>query len=655
MKTFIKVLLCVSLIFACVTAESVFAQAVIEGCGSNTLAANDDGSTSLVGLPFGVNFRGTTYQALYVNNNGNVTFNGPLGAYTPTGITASTTPIIAPFWGDVDTRGYGSALLKYGDTTFEGHRAFCASWDGVGVGYYSAQTNKLNKFQLLLVERADVGPGDFDIIFNYDQIQWETGSASGGSNGLGGNSARAGYSNGNLLSYELPGSGINGAFLDGNPNSGLKYYSANSLGVIGRYIFPVRNGLAPTGGGISGKVTAPGSGNVPVLGALVQVCPTGGAVQCTWQGTTNSLGDYTATPLPLGDYDVKAFPPAGTEYIPAQIVRAVTTNGVIVTNSNIQLGGPVPPPVGTGIEPSNPGGGGVPVIYWGNVTTITTTGCYGGSAIYSIAAPGMTPWASGSMIENPLGVYSAQVPPFYPHHGNAVVTMTITCPGGAQTVVAFPIYIDPSGIVKTVEGNPVEGATVTLFRSDSGSISSFVSVADGSPIMSPSNRSNPSITNNLGEFGWDVVAGYYFVRAEKNGCTSPNGLQSYVDSPTLTIPPAVTNVELILRCQPQTSNQLKITSTGFLYSRVTRTYSTRLTIKNTGTEQISGPVQVVLNNLVSGVTAVNPTGTWSSKPYFTLPGVSVLAPGQSVVITLQFNNPSNVPISFTPVAYIGAF
>jgi hypothetical protein len=82
------------------------AQAVVSGFDSNTLAANDDGSTGEITLPFDVNFFGTTYASLFVNNNGNVTFNAPLGTFTPFGVGAGYTgqPIIAPFFADVDTR-----------------------------------------------------------------------------------------------------------------------------------------------------------------------------------------------------------------------------------------------------------------------------------------------------------------------------------------------------------------------------------------------------------------------------------------------------------------------------------------------------------------------------------------------------------------------
>ena len=95
---------------------------------------------------------------------------------------------------------------------------------------------------MVLVNRSDIAPGDFDIIYNYDQVLWETGSASGGVDGLGGVSASVGYTNGNAAqTYVLPGSMIPGSFLDSNTNTGLIHNSLNS-NVLGRYIFQVRNG-----------------------------------------------------------------------------------------------------------------------------------------------------------------------------------------------------------------------------------------------------------------------------------------------------------------------------------------------------------------------------------------------------------------------------
>jgi hypothetical protein len=221
---------------------AVQADALRFGAFSSTpLPANDDGSTGQVNLGFTINFFGQQYSQLYVNNNGNVTFNGPLATFTPFGLTTSFTPIIAPFFADVDTRGSGSAVTTYGQGTLNGHQAFVVTWDGVG--YYNQGTDKLNQFQLVLIDRADVSAGDFDIEFNYGQIQWEAGGASGGVGGLGGTSAHAGWSNGSGTPgtfFELTGSGVNGAFLDGS-QEGLVWHSLGS-DVAGRYVFHARNG-----------------------------------------------------------------------------------------------------------------------------------------------------------------------------------------------------------------------------------------------------------------------------------------------------------------------------------------------------------------------------------------------------------------------------
>jgi hypothetical protein len=217
-------------------------------CTQHVLDRNDDGSTSAVQLPFQVNFFGRSYNQLWVNNNGNVTFDEPLWTYTPFGLAGTSAVIIAPFFADVDTRGAGSDVVRYGwgETTYQGHHAFCVDW--VNVGYYNYHYDKLNSFQLLLVQREDGLPGDFDIVFNYGSIQWETGDASGGSGGMGGSPAHVGYSNGDGqigTSFELPGSGRTGAFLDGEPNFGLVNHSSKGSPQIGRYTYAVRNGDPP--------------------------------------------------------------------------------------------------------------------------------------------------------------------------------------------------------------------------------------------------------------------------------------------------------------------------------------------------------------------------------------------------------------------------
>ena len=203
------------------------------------LPQNDDGYTDLLPIGFNVNFFGREFNNLYVNNNGNVSFDRPLYTFTPFSLLTTEIPLLAPFFADVDTRGTGSDLVRYGQGVIDGRKVFGVNW--IDVGYYENNTDKLNSFQLIITSRSDVAAGDFDFEFNYDRLLWETGDASDGEGGLGGSSARAGWSNGTTRSRELPGSAVNGALLDNGPNS-LVTDSFNSA-QPGRYVFEVRSGV----------------------------------------------------------------------------------------------------------------------------------------------------------------------------------------------------------------------------------------------------------------------------------------------------------------------------------------------------------------------------------------------------------------------------
>ena len=531
--------------------------------GSSQLPANDDGSTGLVPLPFTLDFFGQTYSQLYVNNNGNVTFNGAQSTYTPYSLQSTSNRIIAPFFADVDTRV--ASLVNFGSGLVDGRSAFFVNWPGVGC--YNRIGSVLNNFQLVLTDRSDVGPGDFDIEFNYDQVQWETGTASGGNGACqGGSSARVGYSNGTTASFELPGSAVNGAFLDGNLSTGLIHNSRNSF-VNGRYVFSVRNGLAPTGGSISGHVYG-GDVSNPLADAPVQVCGLGGSCNTT---STGGSGEYSTSGLAPDQYKVTAFPPGssglaptavgslriavaapGTDYLPGTVGPLTITSTESLVAPDLILVGPAAPPPGTTVTGTGTTSGGVPTIRRGTLVTLTTQGCPGGTATYQIVQ-GATVVASGPMIEGPAGTYTAVVPALF-ISGMAHVVITLICPSGPPETVEFDVvYVDPSGTVNTTAGLPIPGATVTLYRSDS-SAGPFVQVPDGSAIMSPVNRVNPDLTDAIGRFGWDVIAGYYKVRAEKAGCVSPTVPgQAYVETGVLTIPPPVTGLDLRLSCAPPTA------------------------------------------------------------------------------------------------------
>ncbi|MGY0642171.1 MAG: nidogen-like domain-containing protein, partial [Paraglaciecola chathamensis] len=222
------------------------------GFGTIALEKNDDGSSQEIffsdyaDLSFdsGVNFFGRSHDSFYVNNNGNISFNGSVGSFTPEEFpitrfgddngdgecevdcsdipqaqtnSAFSTPenddiqspaelntiaMIAPFWADVDTGCDDCGDVFIGSPNAE---TLVITWDRVG--FYPSDSSLTNTFQLVLIDRADTGAGNFDVEFRYEDINWTTGDASDGENGLGGVPAQAGYDAGDGVNFfTLPGS-----------------------------------------------------------------------------------------------------------------------------------------------------------------------------------------------------------------------------------------------------------------------------------------------------------------------------------------------------------------------------------------------------------------------------------------------------------------
>jgi hypothetical protein len=523
------------------------------GCTQFSMPRSDDGSSPKLALPFAapLNYFGKLYKDIYINNNGNITFDQPLSSFTPSVITQNSRPIIAPFFADVDTTGAGSKAVTFGKILFDGRDAFCVNW--VDVGYYFKKSDRLNRVQLLLVDRSSLAaPGDFDIVMNYGSVVWEAGDASFGpgqtppSGGLGGISAVAGYSAGTGQPNEfaqIAGSLTNGAFLNSNP-AGLAQTRVNSFEHRGRRVFRVRNGVAPVGGGtIKGLVTA-GTNAAPLAEAPVQICRQGDSV-CGFVTLTNADGSFEATELLPGSYKVTAFPPATFLLTPA--TSPVDLDVGDVETTTLHLAGLLPPPPEADIEPARKDAGGVPVVHRDDRLTLTTTGCPGANAKFEIRQQAVV-LKSGDLSEDTPGHYTARNLVLSPNHGEATVEITITgCqPGPDAPPVSFSIYIDPSGTVRDTRGEAVPGALVTLLRSPEPT-GPFVPVPDGSAVMAPTNRRNPDRSSATGRYGWDVLAGYYVVRVQKEGCLALDG-GAFAESAVLTIPPPVFDLDFVLDC-----------------------------------------------------------------------------------------------------------
>lgn len=174
---------------------------------------NDDGSSPNITLPFNFCFYGQNINSCYINNNGNVSFGASYGTFTANSFPDPTFIMVAPFWGDVDTRAAGSGIVYYKLTS----TSLIVRWQTVG--YYSLYDDKLNDFQLILTDGSDpiLPPGN-NVSFCYGDMQWTTGDASGGTNGFGGNPATVGVNRGNGTDYiqigqfDAPGTAYDGPF-----------------------------------------------------------------------------------------------------------------------------------------------------------------------------------------------------------------------------------------------------------------------------------------------------------------------------------------------------------------------------------------------------------------------------------------------------------
>lgn len=156
--------------------------------------ANGDGFPDAIPLPFDFCFFGTTYNEVYFNGNGNISFNGSIGTFSPSAFPSAGNEMIAAFWADFDKGGTG---------TFHGTvTATAAIFNWVEVGYYNDHTDKVNTCQIIITDGADPLVQNGNVAIFYQDMQWTSGDFDGGVNGFGGTAqATAGANKGDGINY----------------------------------------------------------------------------------------------------------------------------------------------------------------------------------------------------------------------------------------------------------------------------------------------------------------------------------------------------------------------------------------------------------------------------------------------------------------------
>jgi hypothetical protein len=258
-----------------------------------------------------------------------------------------------------------------------------------------------------------------------------------------------------------------------------------------------------------------------------------GTAGCWDTLVTDGTGSFVFPDLNPDVYLVEGYPPGGENLLAKRIDALPLVASQTSSGNDLVLRAPVPPPAETTVTAE------------GGVFEITSEGCAGGAATFEVRESATDVLVtSGSLTEDPPGVYTGSLGAL--PGGAKWVEIEISCPDTSVETTEFTQYIDPSGYILFEDSVPAIGATVSLYRSDAAT-GPFELVPNGSAIMSPDNRVNPDTSiPDEGRFGWDVIPGFYIVRATNGLC--------FAESEVLSIPPEVTELPVVLDCSSLCGN-----------------------------------------------------------------------------------------------------
>jgi gliding motility-associated-like protein len=625
--------------------------------GYSTPYRNDDGSSNSIPLGFSFCFYGTTYNSCFINNNGNISFGSTYSTFSSNSFPDPSFVMIAPFWGDVDTRGTASGLVYYKKTA----TAMIVKWSNVG--YYNSMTDKLNDFQLIITDGSDpLLPNGNNIAFCYGDMQWTTGSASSGTGGFGGTPATVGVNKGDGVNFVQIGRfDAAGVSYDGpyGANDGVSFldnksYFFNSCGT--------NNNLPPiiqdaTGGGSACGDTikicslgdtlvytttflAPEStqsitvnGSAPTLGANFQ--PLG--VTTSSAGTTTYAWMVVASPTLTGVHTVVV---TGTDNGTPPLSSSAT---YYIKIENLSIPQPTIVSAPSGTVCATPGAtlsvsncASFDNVYWSNgsngcstianstgvyFVTVKKSGCFKSSSDSIFVFPNPIPVVSGPLnycppatsttlsLAPPTGSMAAYAS--YTWSPGPFNTDTVALTGGVKTVTVTDVNGCKGSTTFTIStSSPTVGITANPASICGTGTSTLTASISGATTYSWSNvDATQTTTVNVG--------GVYSVTVEANNCVSTASINVSINpTPTVVIP---TNVGM---CSGSSATVAVVSfsptgaytytwSNGSNASSLSVSTATVLTLQVTN--NVSGCISAVSNSC-NVVTAANPTVAMSATP-----------------------------------------
>jgi hypothetical protein len=118
---------------------------------------------------------------------------------------------------------------------------------------------------------------------------------------------------------------------------------------------------------------------------------------------------------------------------------------------------------------------------------------------------------------------------------------------------------------------------------------------------------------------------------------------------------AVFSALTVSTCHAYVTETIGISSSKIVYDTDLKLYVQEVTLSNTGSTAVAGPLFLILEDLPAGVTLANKSAATNcfapigSRYVEALPVGFSLAPGTSVVVKLGFSDPAGAAISYTPL------
>jgi hypothetical protein len=240
--------------------------------------------------------------------------------------------------------------------------------------------------------------------------------------------------------------------------------------------------------------------------------------------------------------------------------------------------------------------------------------------------------------------------------GNPDLTISKTHPGGSsghfsqgQTDATYTIVVNNQGLAAssgpiTVTENIPQGLTLESMSGANGS--GWTCGAPNAANVCTSTSSVP-VSGQSAPITVTVAVSATAPASVTNVATVGGGGELNTSNDTASDPTTINPITDV-------SSLVSVSETGFVINRATKTWTATMTVTNTSTTTITGPVQVVLTGLTAGVTMTNNTGLRNGNYYITA-AANAIAPGASVSVSIQFTNPNNSSIGFTPVTDSGTF